>query len=200
MPNGIVMMNMHITMPAIAYAMKNQIPERTSQRRFRMIRTARVSHGDTFERGTNLSADADSAVGVTPFGPNSLLGGGVMEDRDITALAGELAEDARVLDACLQQHDPQQLGSVVISLRERASSLYEILENGPRPWRNAYGDAYGGAWVAMTSAAHLEEHLAQSELDWCDIGAAVSFAVSGVEQLAAKWSEMLETLGTEEAP
>jgi hypothetical protein len=119
-----------------------------------------------------------------------------MEERDITALIGELAEDARVLDASLEEHDPQQLGSVVTRLRERVSSLYELLENGPGPWRNADG----GAWVAMTSAGHLEEHLALPELDWGDIGATVSFTVSGVEQLVANWSELLKTPGTAGAP
>jgi hypothetical protein len=118
-----------------------------------------------------------------------------MEEQDITALIGELAEDARVLDASLERHDPQQLGSVVTRLREKASSLHEVLEKGPRPWRNTNG----GAWVAMTSAGHLEEHLALPELNWADIGAAVSFIVSGVKQVAAKWSELLKTPGTQES-
>ncbi len=51
-PNGMVMMRTHITIPASTYARKSQIPERSSHRRFRTIRTGpslpRAPNGDAF--------------------------------------------------------------------------------------------------------------------------------------------------------
>lgn len=111
-----------------------------------------------------------------------------MDEQDVTALIDELVEYAHVLDASFEDHNPLLLGSVALQLREAVSPLYEVLEKGPKPWRNATG----GAWVAMNSAGSVEEQLALSELDRGRIGAAVSFTVSGVEQLLAKWSQVLE--------
>jgi len=111
-----------------------------------------------------------------------------MEERDVTALIGELVEDARVLDASFKDRNPLLLGSVATRLRETVSPLYEVLLKGSRSWRQAVG----GAAVAMNSAGSIEEQLALSELDWGRIAAAVSFTVSGVEQLLAAWNQVLE--------
>lgn len=99
-----------------------------------------------------------------------------------------LVEYARVLDASDEDQDPLLLGSVATQLRETVSPLYEVLEKGPGPWRNASG----GAWLAMNSPRRVEEQVALSEPDWDRIGAAVSSTVSGVEILQAKWTQALE--------
>jgi hypothetical protein len=111
-----------------------------------------------------------------------------MEERDVTPQIGLLVEYAKVLDASDEDQNPLLVGSVATQVRETVSPLCEVLEEGPRPWRNASG----GAWLAMNSARSVEEQLALSELDWDRIGAAVSFTVSGVDQLQAKWTQALE--------
>jgi hypothetical protein len=44
----------------------------------------------------------------------------------------------------------------------------------------------------MNSADSVQEQLSVPELDWGRIGAAVSFAESGVEQLRTSWIQLLE--------
>lgn len=111
-----------------------------------------------------------------------------MEEQDITGLLGELAEYTRLLDASVEDRNPQLLGTVAARLREAVSPVYEALDKGPKAWRNAIG----GAWIAMNSADSVQEQLSLPELDWGRIGAAVSFAESGVEQLRTNWNQMLE--------
>jgi hypothetical protein len=111
-----------------------------------------------------------------------------VDEREITTLVGELAEYARVLEAALDDRNPQLLGSVATGVQDAVGPLYEVLEHGPPPWRNAIG----GAWVAMNSASSIKEQLALPEQDWGRIAAAVSFAASGLDQLSDKWTQFLD--------
>jgi len=85
-----------------------------------------------------------------------------MEEQDITGLVGELAEYARLLDASVEDRNPQLLASVAARLRETVRPLYEALDKGPQAWRNASG----GAWITLNSADSVEEQLSLPELDW----------------------------------
>jgi hypothetical protein len=111
-----------------------------------------------------------------------------MEEQDVTAVIAKSVEYAQVLDATFEDQNPVLLGSVARELWETVSPLHDVLEKGPKPWRNASG----GAWIAMQSAASIAEQLALPELDWDRIGAAISFAVSGVEITLEKWNQALE--------
>jgi hypothetical protein len=62
-----------------------------------------------------------------------------MEEQDITGLLGELAEYSQLLDASVEDRNPQLLGSVAARLREAVSPVYEALDKGPNAWRNASG-------------------------------------------------------------
>ena len=110
-----------------------------------------------------------------------------MEESEVTALVDELAEYARVLDASFDEINPLMLASVAAQVRETLTPLYEILENGPTPLRNAIG----GAWVAMQSAGSIEGQLALAELDWDRVGGVVSFTAIGLQELHADWSRVL---------
>ena len=110
-----------------------------------------------------------------------------MDEPFITEQVGELAEYARVLDAAFGDRDPILLKSVADQLERQVRPLSQFLESGPRPWKVALA----GAWIATNSVKGVLENLAIPPLDWDQIGAAVSFTVSGVEQLSAAWTRIL---------
>jgi len=110
-----------------------------------------------------------------------------MEEQDVTALIEELVQYAQLLDARFDDQNSVLLLSVATQVRETVTPLYEVLEEGPKPWKHGYG----GAWVAMRSAGSIEEELSQPDMDWERVAAAVAFTVSGLEQMAAGWSKTL---------
>jgi hypothetical protein len=114
-----------------------------------------------------------------------------MEKQDVSTRIDELVEYARMLDASFDDQNQDLLASVAAQLRVTVSPLYVFFEVGPKPWRNAMS----GAWVAMKSAGSVQEQLALSKLDWARVGAAVSFTVSGVEQLCASWNQIQNHAG-----
>jgi len=114
----------------------------------------------------------------------------VMEEQDVTALIAELVEYARVLTASVEDRDSPLVQSSATCLRENVTPLYEFLSK-QRPV-SFWGSASASAWLTMVSAQSVQEHSEVSDVDWDQVGAAVSFAESGVDQFVAHWNEVLQ--------
>jgi hypothetical protein len=107
----------------------------------------------------------------------------VRED-EVTGQIDELVGCAIVLDASCDEQNGALVNATASRVRELSTALYAVFDDGPRVWR----PAMAGAWLAMSSATHAEEEAGAGEVNGDLLGAWVSFACSGVRQLAQSWN------------
>jgi hypothetical protein len=100
-------------------------------------------------------------------------------------LVGELLALTANIEELYEIHDLAGLRQSAAMLQVKAAAAQEIFRDSD----GLLGEGAAGAWVAERAAVSLLEKSAQSDLDWDQLGAASSFAQSGVRQLAESFDD-----------